>query len=166
MSLGTDLKNCVENPLPHQEGCNNPLVKEAVRIAVENNFPVVAAAGNDNIDACKVAPASELSAYTVAASTKSDFKAGYSNFGPCVDIFAPGSGIISAYPNRKFETLDGTSMATPHVSGVFAVLLSTKSYAKVQDLYDHVTTMSIKNIVKGVPAQTVKNLLYIDPNLK
>ena len=162
LSVSTDPFDCVPNPLPHQSGCYNPLVQEAVRIAVEYGIAVAAAAGNENIDACKVAPASEKLAYTVAASTKFDSKATYSNHGPCVNIFAPGSGILSSLPFGRQDAWDGTSMATPHVSGVFAVLLSTKSYAKVQDLYDQVTTMATNDTISNVPENTVNRLLYIE----
>jgi hypothetical protein len=53
MSIGTDLQNCVPNPQPNQEGCNNPAIKDAVRVAALSNIPVAASAGNDNTDACR-----------------------------------------------------------------------------------------------------------------
>jgi cerevisin len=108
-----------------------------------------------------VAPASEPSVYTVASSTSSDSKSGFSNHGPCVDIIAPGSSITSTWLNLRTNTISGTSMAAPHVAGVFAVLLSEKSYKDAQSVYNVVTEMSTKGAIKGLPANTVNNLLYV-----
>ncbi|GLC27817.1 S8 family peptidase [Roseisolibacter agri] len=98
----------------------------AVRNLVDAGFFVVVAAGNDNADACTVSPAREPKAYTVAASTSLDRRRLTSNFGPCVDIFAPGQMIVGASPasTTARDTLSGTSMAAPHVAGAAALLLS------------------------------------------
>jgi cerevisin len=82
--------------------------------------------GNDNQDACKSSPASAEKAITVAASTLADERAYFSNYGTCVNVFAPGLNILSTYtgsPNA-IATLSGTSMASPHVAGLVAYLLS------------------------------------------
>jgi serine protease len=162
MSIGTDLGNCVPDPRPNQEGCNNPAIKAAVRAAVLSNIPVAVSAGNDNTDACRVAPASEALAYTVASSTRSDSKSSFSNYGSCVDIVAPGSGIVSTYLNSRISTLSGTSMAAPHVAGVFAVLLSRNNYTSAQNVYDEVTSLATKDVVTGLPGNTFNRLLYVD----
>ncbi|KAJ8049515.1 hypothetical protein HOLleu_02293 [Holothuria leucospilota] len=99
---------------------------EAVDRMVVAGVNVAVAAGNSNADACNSSPASALSAITVGATESSDTRASYSNFGPCLDIFAPGSGITSAWHNSNTasNTISGTSMACPHVAGAAALLLA------------------------------------------
>ncbi|KAJ3213767.1 hypothetical protein HK099_007192 [Clydaea vesicula] len=163
MSLGTDLANCVDVETdPSQEVCNNQAMKDAVAaVATTLNIPVAVAAGNDATDACKVAPASEPLAYTVGSSTKTDNLSSFSNYGRCVDIIAPGSSITSTWKNGGISTISGTSMATPHVAGAFALLLSQQSFSKVQDAYDAMTNLSTANVVKNLPSNTFNRLLYI-----
>src|SRR5204863_217592 len=79
------------------------------------------AAGNDNADACNASPAGASGVFTVAASEKTDAKASYSNWGTCVEAYGPGSAIKSTYLAGLTMTLSGTSMATPHVTGVAAL---------------------------------------------
>lgn len=100
-------------------------VNAAVAGAVTSGVTMVVAAGNSNADACSSSPASEPTAITVGATDGSDARAYYSNYGACVDIFAPGSGITSAWytSNTAINTISGTSMASPHVAGVAALAL-------------------------------------------
>src|SRR4030095_13256016 len=87
------------------------------------------AAGNDNADACNTSPARTPTALTVGATTSGDVRASFSNYGSCVDISAPGVGITSAWnsSNTATNTISGTSMATPHVTGAAAVFLSANA---------------------------------------
>ncbi|CAH1795971.1 unnamed protein product, partial [Owenia fusiformis] len=89
----------------------------------------VVAAGNSNRDACDASPARLPAAITVASSTNSDSRSSFSNYGSCVDIYAPGSSIFSAwaFDVNAYRTISGTSMASPHVAGVAAAYLSTIS---------------------------------------
>jgi subtilisin family serine protease len=104
-------------------------MNNAVAAAVRAGVTFVVAAGNENQDACNVSPASEPLAITVGAtfySGSQDIRASFSNHGTCVDIFAPGQNVRSAWigSNTAYQTISGTSMASPLVAGVAAVTLS------------------------------------------
>lgn len=104
----------------------------AVKDLVAKGIVVVVAAGNENTDACNGSPARALDAITVAASDKNDQRASFSNKGGCVDLFAPGQQITSAWHTGNAETraLSGTSMAAPHVAGAAALYLGAHPQAK------------------------------------
>ncbi|WP_200242502.1 S8 family serine peptidase [Lamprobacter modestohalophilus] len=100
-------------------------LNRAVKSASDAGIPVVVAAGNENEDACTSSPASAPEAITVGASTSADHRSWFSNFGSCVDLFAPGSAITSATnaSDTATGTWNGTSMASPHVAGAAALYL-------------------------------------------
>ena len=107
-------------------GGNSPTLDLAVNAAVDAGIHFSVAAGNENQDACNSSPASAEKAITVGASTLSDDRAYFSNFGKCVDIFAPGLNVLSTYIGSDTATavLSGTSMASPHVCGLLTYFLS------------------------------------------
>jgi len=108
-------------------GSSSPSINNAVTNAVNAGVTTVVAAGNEQTDACTKSPAGARPAITVGATTSTDARASYSNFGTCVDIWAPGSSITSASRSGDTATavLSGTSMATPHVAGMVARILGS-----------------------------------------
>ncbi len=105
----------------------NEIFNLAVADAVSKGVVVVLAAGNTNEDACSYSPASAASAITVGSTTMNDEKSSFSNWGSCVDVYAPGSDITSSWNSSPlaFSTFSGTSMATPRKFSFVAGWLSS-----------------------------------------
>lgn len=102
-----------------------PVLDDALAEAVASGIVVVASAGNSNADACTQSPAGPA-LINVGAADRDDRRASFSNFGSCVDLFAPGVSVLSAWmgSNRELAILNGTSMSSPAVAGTAAMLLS------------------------------------------
>jgi cerevisin len=137
----------------------------AVNAAVDAGIHFAVAAGNDNSDSCKYSPASAEKAVTVGASTLSDERAYFSNFGKCNDIFAPGLNIMSTWTGSKHatNTISGTSMASPHIAGLLAYFLSIQpatdsGYATAQitpeQLKKAIMSIATVDSLSGVPSDT------------
>lgn len=130
---------------------------EAVQKLIADGLIVVAAAGNQNRDACLYSPGSEPTAITVGAIDMSNSRAFYSNFGTCVDIFAPGSDVVGGWvglPNT-YRSSSGTSNAAPIVSGIVALMLEQNPYltqAQAEEQLKNIATRdSLANIGTGSP---------------
>jgi subtilisin family serine protease len=138
----------------------------AIDRAFLDGITVVAAAGNSNVDACTVSPASNVnSALTVGATTTSDARAPYSNFGACLDLFAPGTGITSAWhtSNTATNTISGTSMAAPHVAGLAARYLSVATTAVPSQVMAAIKNSATANVVISAGTLSPNLLAYGDP---
>ncbi|MDO8774367.1 MAG: S8 family peptidase [Burkholderiaceae bacterium] len=139
-------------------------VDDAVAGAVNKGATVVVAAGNSNANACNYSPARAPSAITVGATTSTDTRASYSNYGTCLDLFAPGSGITSAWntSDSATNTISGTSMASPHVTGIAALALAANMaaspWAVATFLTQNATSGTLSSTGSGSPNRLVYSL--------
>jgi len=142
-------------------GSKNQSVNDAATNLSNAGVFVAVAAGNDNVDACNYSPAGASSVTTVAASTSTDAKASYSNWGSCVEVYAPGSGITSAWHTSKTatNTISGTSMASPHVAGV-AALYKAAGDADWSTINGWLTTNATSGAITGNVTGTPNLLLF------
>ncbi|OXM61587.1 serine protease [Amycolatopsis sp. KNN50.9b] len=150
MSLGGPVSTAVDN---------------AVKASIAAGVTYAVAAGNSNTNACTSSPSRVAAAITVGATTSTDARASYSNYGSCLDIFAPGSSITSAWigSTSATNTISGTSMATPHVAGAAALYLATHTSASPQQVRDALVTAGTTGKVTSAGTNSPNVLLYTGP---
>ena len=143
-------------------GGSNASVNAAAVNLMNAGVYLAVAASNDGADACSYSPANAPGAMTVAASNSSDVRASWSNYGACVDLYAPGVGITSAWHknNTATSTISGTSMASPHVAGVAALYKATFGDASQATISAWLTSTATPNAISGNPAGTPNLLLF------
>lgn len=143
----------------------------AVNAAVDAGIHFAVAAGNDNADSCNYSPAAAENAVTVGASTLLDERAYFSNYGKCNDIFAPGLNILSTWigSDHATNTISGTSMASPHIAGLLAYMLSLQpskdsSYAVADitpaKLKKNLISIATSGALTDVPSNTANILAW------
>jgi subtilisin family serine protease len=147
MSLGGGASTALDNAV-------NNLSNAGVTIAV--------AAGNSNANACNSSPARAANAITVGSTTSTDARSSFSNFGTCLDLFAPGSSILSAWfsSNTATATLSGTSMASPHVAGVAALYKQANPSASSTTIRNAIVNNATTNVVTNAGTGSPNRLLY------
>ena len=138
----------------------------AVNNAITRGVTVVVAAGNSNANACNYSPARVSAAITVAASDRSDIRASFSNYGSCVDVFAPGVGIASTWigATTATNTISGTSMASPHVAGLAALTLQLNGALTPAQVASAIATNATTGIITSAGTNSPNRLVFIDSN--
>ncbi|MDA0171486.1 S8 family peptidase [Solirubrobacter taibaiensis] len=138
-------------------------VENAIRASIIDGITYTIAAGNSNANACNFTPARVAEAITVNASTSTDTRASFSNFGTCTDLFAPGQNILSAWNTSDTATnaISGTSMAAPHVAGAAALVLGATPNATPAQVGATLINNATPNVLANVGTGSPNRLLNI-----
>ena len=141
-------------------GGRSTALNTAATNLINSGVYLAVAAGNESQNACNVSPASTTAAYTTAASDRNDARASFSNYGSCVDGYAPGVGIKSDWYTGGTNTISGTSMATPHVTGVAALYKAGNPSASAATVTSWINSNATANAITGNVSGTPNRLLY------
>lgn len=145
--------------------CPSAAIDAAVRNSIAAGVVYAVSAGNDNSDACQISPARTAEAITVGAANHWDGRTTFSNFGACVDLFAPGRDIEAPWNTSDTitNTISGTSMATPHVTGAVARYLQNHPTATPLTVRDALVTEANPMYAPNLGAGSPNALLYLAP---
>jgi len=143
-------------------GSASSALDNAVSNAIASGVTFAVAAGNSNANACNYSPARAGAAITVGSTTNTDARSSFSNFGTCLDVFAPGSSITSAWStsDTATNTISGTSMASPHVAGVAALYLQGSPTAAPQTVRDAIANSATTGVLTSIGSGSPNRLLY------
>ncbi|WP_251045992.1 S8 family peptidase, partial [Arthrobacter sp. ISL-85] len=143
-------------------GPTSTTLDDAVRGVINDGVTAVVAAGNSAVDACTTSPARVPEALTVAASDASDHQAAFSNYGSCVDMYAPGVGILSDWDTATtaLATLSGTSMASPHAAGAAALVLARNPQETPAAVTAELSSAATQGVIANASAGTPNRLLF------
>lgn len=146
-------------------GAVSSAVNSAVAAAVTDGVSFAVAAGNSNANACSSSPASTPTAITVGATGSNDARASFSNYGTCLDIFAPGVSVLSSWStsDTATNTISGTSMASPHVAGAAARVLSNNPGWTPAQVRDYLVANATAGVVGSPGSGSPNLLLYLAP---
>lgn len=147
-------------------GSADSVLDNAMSIMAGEGLFIAVAAGNNNANACSYSPARSAAVTTAGSTTSTDVRSSFSNYGSCVDIFAPGSSITSTYitSNTTLSFMSGTSMAAPHVTGAAARYLSSFPEAGKQEITDAILNSATKNVLSNIGTDSPNRLLNVNPN--
>ncbi|MGC9665862.1 S8 family serine peptidase [Planosporangium sp. 12N6] len=147
-------------------GAASATLDRAVNASIASGVTYAIAAGNENQNACNVSPARVPAAITAGATDQTDRRASFSNFGTCVDLFAPGVNIRSASntADNASQSLSGTSMASPHVAGAAALVLALHPTFTPQQVRDSLVGNATPNVVTGAGTGSPNALLFVAQN--
>ena len=137
-------------------------VDTAVANSIADGVTYAVAAGNSNANACNYSPARTAAALTIGSTTSTDTRSSFSNYGSCVDWFAPGSSITSANMNGGSLTISGTSMASPHAAGAAALYLQGNPTASPATVRSALAAELTTGVVRSSNS-TANHLLYVGP---
>jgi subtilisin family serine protease len=138
-------------------------IDSAVTSSSNSGITYAVAAGNSSANACNSSPARAPAAITVGSSTSGDARSSFSNFGSCVDLFAPGSSITSAWigSNTATRTISGTSMASPHAAGAAALVLSANPGWSASQVASSLTSSATTGVLSNVGSGSPNRLLFV-----
>lgn len=129
-------------------GPRSQTIDDALSMAVQQHgIPVFVSAGNSGDNACDYSPSANPDVFAVGASNQNDVIPNFSSYGKCVRIYAPGTNITSSWLADESQTMDGTSMANPHVTGIAAMLMSEYEFHSASEVYEAIMNIATENVL-------------------
>ncbi|KAF1796662.1 peptidase S8/S53 domain-containing protein [Mucor lusitanicus] len=130
------------------DGTTSALIQAISHITqIAHGIPIFVSAGNSGDNACDYSPSANPDVFTVGASNQNDIIPSFSSYGECVRIYAPGTNITSSWLGSESQTMDGTSMANPHVTGIAAMLMSEYEFHSASELYEAIMNIATENVL-------------------